>query len=318
MGTTRIKVIDLSSDQQEIKTSRKHAEKLAGVAKIKKPEKSVARETEPENQLVKEEGLTQKTQPVEKSEDQQTEIAETSANKPPTTGEPQAAKVTTPRTTTHHAGKKYQNAKKLVENRLYSVSEAIALLPKTSITSFDPSVEVHFNVVDKNIKGSTTLPHEVKSKKKEIKYLIFSSKQSTLNQKSIIWGDEKTIDDIQTGKLKPNRDFNLVISTPEFMPSLAKIAKILGPAGLMPNPKNGTITEDVQKTIKSQDAEGYKFKTDPNAPVVHAKIGKLSQKSEELSDNLKTLILAIGPSKIKKAVIVTTMGPAVKLDIASI
>ena len=134
----------------------------------------------------------------------------------------------------------------------------------------------------------------------------------------IIWGDQQTIADIESGKVKPNRDFDMVLAQPKFMPALAKIAKILGPAGLMPNPKNNTVVENVLSALEETASATFEYKTDPSAPIVHTKIGKLSNKPQELEENLKALIFAIGPTKIKKAVITSTMSPGIKLDVATI
>lgn len=303
MGTTRIKVIDLSSQEGQIKTARKHAEKLALSAKIKTSEKTPTPvQSLPEDAKTKEE-LTTAEQISETAQDTQT--AKISVAK---------------KQSTHHKGKKYQEAKKLVENKLYSAKEAIELLPKTSITKFDPAVEIHLNVTDKNTKGTVSYPHPFGTKQKQTKYLIFSDVKLTTGDKDkqIIHASQKTIDEIESGKLKPKVDFDAVLTTPKFMPQLAKVAKILGPAGLMPNPKDGTIAEDIQKALKAKNKQGYQYKTDPAAPIVHAKIGKLSQKSSELEENLKTLVASIGASRIRKGVLATTMGPAVKLDISTI
>ncbi len=329
MGTTRIKVIDLSSDKQEIKTSRKHAEKLAGFAKIKtdqktQPPQKISTSDEPESPLTSKPDIQEPSESGTKKKsaisidtqiDQKTDTTE-----PVSTQITQGAAGTTRRKSLHHQGKKYDSAKKLVENKTYSVKDALELLPKTSITHFDPSVEVHLNVADKNIKGSVSFPHTLKDQKKNTqRYLIFvNQKPKTSDQQTIIWGDEKTIEQIEKGSLKPKRDFDLVIASPKFMPSLAKVAKILGPAHLMPNPKNGTVTDDFQKIIGGKNESSYNFKTDPNAPIIHAKIGKLSQGDEKLAENLKTLIFAIGPAKIKKSVVTTTMGPGIKFDAQTI
>ncbi|MBI3341804.1 hypothetical protein HY024_01645 [Candidatus Curtissbacteria bacterium] len=133
----------------------------------------------------------------------------------------------------------------------------------------------------------------------------------------IIAGDS-TIDDIATGKLKPGKDFNSVIAAPKFMPQMAKIARVLGPAGMMPNPKNGTISDEPEKTIGEGTSDSFEFRSDPMAPIVHLKLGKLSAKPEEIEDNLKALVAVIGPTKVKKAVLTSTMSPALKLDISSL
>lgn len=318
MGTTRIKVIDLSSDQEEIKTSRKHAEKLTGIAKVrdkgaKAPKVAQAPKVteKPEEEPI--------TEPISQIN---TEVTQTQESTPrESLIKPKAATIR-PKTTTakkkRTRGKKYQEALKLIDkNKSYTITEAIELLAKTSTTSFDPTVEVHLNVNDKNIRGKINFPHATGGKVKEKKYLIFADKQAKA-EGNIIWGNESTITDIESGKLKAGRDFDTVITTPKFMPHLVKIAKILGPKGMMPNPKAGNITDDPTAEITTDSDGAYEFRTDPTAPIIHTKIGKLSDKSEALAENLKVLIAAVGPTKIRKVILKSTMSPAIKLDPSSI
>lgn len=315
MGTTRIKVIDLSSDQKEIKTSRKHAEKLAGVAALKEEKKT--KEKKP---------ITEITEDKLKGPSESTTEAPSVLSKPAAPSVIKKQSVPTksaPKTAVkhhHHLGKKYhQAASQIDKNKLYPATEAIELLAKTSFTRFDPTIEIHLNVVDKNVHGKVNFPHSIGPQKPK-KYLIFGDSKTKIeaSDKQIIWGDEKTIDEIAKGLLKPKRDFDQVFSTPKFMPLLAKVAKILGPAGLMPNPKNNTVIENVANEIQKTSETGYEYKTDPNIPIIHTSLGKLSEKSQAIEENLKALITSIGLTKIKKATITTTMGPGIKLDIASI
>ena len=336
MGTTRIKVIDLSSDKKEIKTARKHAEKLSGVAKLKGSPKAVKAKEEPR--------VTEELKPAT------TEVAEDTAigakprepAKRKTTDQTEETVVTQEPTKSsslavvrkhHHLGKKYAKAAALVDHhKLYPPAEALELLTKTSITRFDGTVEIHFNVTDKNLRGNVALPHHVTQKKaKEKKYLIFSDSPSSQIQAEekpetkgprLVFGNQKTIEEIAAGTLKPNRDFDKVLASPKFMPNLAKVAKILGPAGLMPNPKNDTIIDgDVKKFLAQvpKDDDGkLEYKTDPNAPIIHSVLGKLSDKPQNLSENLKTFVTAIGPAKITKAIITSTMGPGIRIDISAL
>ena len=334
MGTTRIKVIDLSSDEKEIKTSRKHAEKITGAAVLKEEKKEKKKP-----QIPKEPAITEaaevKSEVTEEQKPQEKIFSKKTISESPVA------------TRHHHLGKKYHQAASLIDkNRFYPAKEAIELLSKTSFTKFDPTIEIHLNVVDKNIRGKVNFPHAV-SKKKGKRYLIFddkkpiaestkkklrTQKESTTQTSSvpsepsvpsvitnqIIWGDEKTIEEIAKGTLKPKRDFDQVISTPKFMPLLAKVAKILGPAGLMPNPKNGTITEDLTSVRNITSETSFEYKTDPTAPIIHTSLGKLSEKPQAIEENLKVLIASIGSTKIKKAVITSSMGPGIKLDVASL
>lgn len=328
MGTTRIKVIDLSAEAQEIKTSRKHAEKLTGVAKLKK--KKASKVSEVPN-VSEEKGITKATESVSLEEHLRGEIEATSGKHP---GREKKVEKTaeSPVARRHHQGRKYQQAAKLIDkSKSYAISEALDLLSKTSTTKFDPTVEVHLNVADKNLQATVKFPHPV-GHRKEPRYLIFSDSPSVPSKPSrsiergspsatapsVIWASEQTIADIQSGKLKPKRDFDVVIAQPKFMPQLAKIAKILGPAGLMPNPKNGTISQDPQKAISQKDDGAVNLALDPTAPILHTVIGKLSAKPQHLSQNLQALILAVGSTKIKKATITTTMSPGIKVDLTAL
>lgn len=319
MGTTRIKVIDLSSQEKEIKTSRKHAEKLAGVAKLRQKEKTKAGKEQKPATTVNTEKITENT--VKSTVPDSTKTVQTVVARKTATAPSVVAR--------RHLGKKYQEVVKLVDkSKSYPAKEALELLLRTSITHFDPTVEVHLNVADKNLKLSVTFPHPILQSKtslghrKELRYLIFSDSPSVPSKssvpsviaKNIIWGDQSTIADIESGKLKPGRDFDQVLAQPKFMPALAKIAKILGPRGLMPNPKAGTISQDPLKTISQKGDSAVNLALDPTAPILHTVIGKLSVKPQHLSENLKTLISAVGPQKIKKATITTTMGPGIRVD----
>lgn len=349
MGTTRIKVIDLSGEQKEIKTSRKHAEKLSGLGKLKE-EKKVK-----ETKVAQEQQVPPATEaPAVESaaaKEQTGTVPVSKTPKPPAVARPPSTHVEgvvgQAKKTTHHKGKKYQQARSLVDrNKTYKISEALDLLAKSSYTKFDPTVEVHMSVTDKNLSGKVNFPHAVGGKIKERRYLIFSDKQSLSSSRvrlgaglkktitegtekeqkaqkdktaktinNIIWANEKTITDIEEGKLKPGRDFDAVIAGPKFMPQLATIAKILGPAGMMPNPKNGTITDNPTDLIEKRKIAGFEYRTDPTAPIIHTQIGKLSFKPIQLEENLKTLVAAIVPTKIRKATIKSTMSPGIKVDI---
>lgn len=194
-------------------------------------------------------------------------------------------------------GKNYLAAKtKIDPGKLYPIPEAVKLLKETSISNFDGTAEIHLVAAKARIQEEVTLPYfQGKAKKVEI-------------------ADEDTLSKIESGKI----DFDILISTPAFMPKLIKYAPILGPKGLMPNPKAGTIIEDPQEVIKKFQKTSITFKTEANAPLIHAVFGKISQKEKELEENLKAFLLAVGTKNIKRAVIKGTMGPAVKLDLTTL
>ncbi len=315
MGTTRIKVIDLSSSQQEIKTARKHAEKLSGAVKIKK-DKTKA-ETIPASEIPTQEIQATLAQTQEMPVEQKDSIPDTKVKEGKNQPTPIVKKTKESPLKKHarHKGAKYQKAAALIEPKDYSPKEAFKLLPMTSFTKFDPTVEVHLGLSEKNIKVTVNMPHFKEKKDHHPKYLIFADQKTLPKEAQVIWGNEKTIAEVEKGSLKAGRDFTEVIASPQYMPKLAKIAKILGPKGLMPNPKNETVSENVEKFFDgSASLAGTTVKTDPTAPVIHTKIGKLSQKTTELEANFKALITAIGTTKIKKATLTTSMGPPIRLD----
>lgn len=191
-------------------------------------------------------------------------------------------------------GKAYQGAKTKIEpGKTYALTEAVKLLKETSFAKFGGSAEVHFVVNKKGLSGEVALPHfEVKSKKVEV-------------------ATEETLAKLEAGKI----DFEVLVATPAFMPKLVKYAKVLGPKGLMPNPKSGTITEKPEDAFKKFEKAGFSYKTESSAPIIHAVFGKVSQKDEELEANLIALIKAINAKNIIAGVIKATMGPAIKIDL---
>ena len=192
-------------------------------------------------------------------------------------------------------GKKYQNAKKMVEpGKIYSIPEAIKLAKKTSYTKFGGSLEVHFNVVKNGLTGEVQLPY-LKGKEKKVAI-----------------ADAGTIAKIKEGKI----DFDLLLASPADMPKLIPLAKLLGPKGLMPNPKNGTIIPDPEKVKANFTKPSFQYKTESDFPLIHTVIGKLAQPDEELATNLKTLVKAIGAGNILKAVVKGSMGPAIKVSLS--
>lgn len=188
----------------------------------------------------------------------------------------------------------YQKVRSFVDKtKTYSMYDAITLVKKTNVTKFDATMEVHINTLVKDIKGKVTLPHGIG---KEIKVAI---------------ADDKLLSQIEAGKI----DFDVLISHPSFMGKLAKVAKILGPRGLMPNPKNGTISEKPEETAK-KFSSALQFKTEADFPLIHSIIGKASFPDNFLAENLNVLIGAIGVEKIKSLYLKATMSPSVKVEIA--
>lgn len=188
--------------------------------------------------------------------------------------------------------KKYQDAKKLLDKgKIYSLPEAIDLLKKTSLTRFDGTVELHLNTFEKGLRGQLNLPH------------------GTGKKMRIAIADETLLAEIEKGKV----NFDILVATPEMMPKLAKVAKILGPKGLMPNPKAGTISDKPEELARKLSRGQMQFKTESDAPIIHLVLGKVSFSEKDLEENFKAVVSAIGPEKIKNVFLKSTMSPAIKV-----
>ena len=191
-------------------------------------------------------------------------------------------------------GKRYQKVRKLVDpNKQYTLKEAIKLVKETSLSKFDGKVEAHVTVLDIGIAGEIVFPHFEASTKK------------------IVILNEAILAEIKDGKI----NFDILIATPVTMPKLLPFAKLLGPKGLMPNPKTGTLTDKPEDAVKKLSVAKTMIKTEKKAPVVHVVVGKISQDAKELEANVLELIKVIKPVKIKKLALCATMGPSVKVVI---
>ena len=191
-------------------------------------------------------------------------------------------------------GKKYQKAKKLVEGKkTYSIKDAVELLKRLKFAKFDESVELHLNVDAEGLKGEVELPHST-GKTTKVKIV-----------------DEKVLAEIEKGKL----DFDILITHPQYMPKLAKYAKVLGPKGLMPNPKAGTISPKPEEVAKKFSKGALRWKTEAKAPLIHQMIGKISLEEKAIGENVSALLSAVGKNHIHSAYIKTTMSPSVKISL---
>ena len=225
-------------------------------------------------------------------------------------------------------GKKFSEAVKLVDNtKLYDVKEAIELAKKTSTTNFDASVEVAFRLGintkknDEQIRGAVVLPNGTG---KTQRVLVFAKGEKLKEAEAAgadFVGDVDYIDKIQKGWF----DFDVIVATPDMMGEVGKIGRVLGPKGLMPNPRTGTVTFDVAKAVEEIKAGKVEYRAD-KAGIIHAPIGKVSFDNDKLEENFLTVydtILKAKPAAAKgtymKSVnVTTTMGPAVKIDTSSV
>ena len=219
------------------------------------------------------------------------------------------------------------NIEKIEKNKLYGIEEAIKLVKETSNAKFDSTVEVAMNLnldvkkADQQLRGAVVLPNGT-GKNKKILVLAKGNQAKVAKESGADFvGDIDMITKIE----KENWfDFDVIIATPEMMPSLGKIGKLLGPKGLMPNPKTGTVTTDVAKAVEETKKGKVNYRTDSFGNI-HVGIGKASFTEEALRENLKafvSVILKAKPSTVKGAYVknitlTSTMGPGIKLDINS-
>ena len=220
------------------------------------------------------------------------------------------------------------NLEQVDKAKLYTIEEAVALAKKTSNSKFDATLEVAMNLnldvkkADQQLRGAVVLPHGTGKSKKILVLAKGDQAKAATDAKADYVGDVDLITKIE----KENWfDFDVIIATPEMMPQLGKIGKLLGPKGLMPNPKTGTVTMDVAKAIEETKKGKVNYRTDSFGNV-HGIFGKASFDEKQLVENLKTFIDVILKAKpttakgnyVKNISISSTMGPGIKIDLNSI
>lgn len=225
-------------------------------------------------------------------------------------------------------GKKYRaSAGKLEEGKVYSIEEAIAFVRENASASFDESVEVHVRLMtnpkksDEAVRVTASLPHGTGKSKKVAVVTGTQEKEAKAAGASLV-GGEDIVEDIRSGKVTPGSDFDVLLATPDMMPKLAKVAKILGPKGLMPSPKNETVTPKVADAVEAL-SKGAKisFKNDDSSNI-HQIIGKVSFTEQQLRENMETFREALMKAKpdalkgrlVKSASISSTMGPGLSIE----
>lgn len=217
-----------------------------------------------------------------------------------------------PRSRLDRAGKRYKEAAKLVDkSKNYPLAEAIDLAVKTANTKFDAAIEVHVNLgvdprqADQNVRGTVVLPAGTG---KDIRVAAVS--------------DESEAEKLFAKLDKEDIDFDVLVATPDMMPKLGKYARLLGPRGLMPNPKSGTVTTDVKKAVQEAKAGRVEYRVD-QAGIIHLSVGKASFGPAKLTDNAEAVLSSIRGAKpaslkgiyIKSAYVSSTMGPSIRLEL---
>ena len=222
-------------------------------------------------------------------------------------------------------GKKYVEAAKAIDKgTLYDVAEAVSLVKKTAVAKFDETIEAHIRTgcdgrhADQQIRGAVVLPHGTG---KKVRILVFAKDAKADEAKAAgadYVGGEELIPKIQNENWF---EFDVVVATPDMMGVVGRLGRVLGPKGLMPNPKAGTVTMDVTKAVQDIKAGKIEYRLD-KTNIIHVPVGKASFTEEQLTDNFQTLIDAINKVRpaavkgqyLKSVTLTSTMGPGVKIN----
>jgi len=221
-------------------------------------------------------------------------------------------------------GKRLNEVAKLVDkNRAYKLTEAVALVKETAKAKFDETIEIHIKLgvdpkrSDQMVRGTVSLPHGI-GRTRKIAVLAKGEKQNEAESAGAdVIGSDDLIEDISKGKL----GFDVLVATPDVMKDLSRVAKILGPKGLMPNPKSGTVTFEIGRAVEELKKGRVEYKND-SFGIIHVPVGKASFEKEKLEDNIKILLEAIVKAKpssvkgqyIKSISISSTMGPGIFVE----
>jgi len=221
-------------------------------------------------------------------------------------------------------GKRIKSAREGVDrNKLYALDEALALVKERATAKFDESVEIAINLgvdprhADQMVRGVCVLPNGTG---KTVRVAVFARGDKADEAKAAgadIVGAEELVNEVQGGKI----DFDRCIATPDMMPLVGRLGKVLGPRGLMPNPKVGTVTPDVASAVRDAKGGAVQFRVE-KAGIVHAGVGKTSFEADKLSENIKAIVDAVVKAKpsgakgtyLKRVAISSTMGPGLKVD----
>jgi large subunit ribosomal protein L1 len=224
-------------------------------------------------------------------------------------------------------GKNITKARKAVEKRPYALQEAVPLLQKVKYAKFDETVEVTLRLgvdpkhADQMVRGTVVLPHGLGKSKRVLVIASGEKVREAQDAGADLVGGEDMVEKIQ----KENwTDFDAVVATPDMMKSVGRLGKVLGPRGLMPNPKTGTVTFDIARAVQEVKAGKVEFRTDKTA-LVHVPVGKMSFTADKLVENATTLITSVIRAKpvaakgkyIKGATLSSTMGPGISIDTAA-
>jgi large subunit ribosomal protein L1 len=225
------------------------------------------------------------------------------------------------------AGKKYEAAAKLVDKPAYTLTDAMPVLKKAAFAKFDETVEVAMRLgvdpkhADQMVRGTVVLPHGLGKSKRVIVIASGDKVREGREAGADEVGGDDLVQKIQGGWM----DFDAVVATPDMMKSVGRLGKVLGPRGLMPNPKTGTVTLDVARAVKEVKAGKVEFRVDKTG-IIHCAVGKVSFEPDKLAENAAALIQSVLKAKpatakgryVRSIVISSTMGPGFAIDLASV
>ena len=220
-------------------------------------------------------------------------------------------------------GKKFDNAKKQIPEKPQTIDEAIPLVQKVKFAKFDETVEVALRLgvdpkhADQMVRGTVVLPHGLGRSKRVLAIAAGDKQKEALEAGADVVGGEEIVDKIQGGWM----DFDAVVATPDMMRAVGKLGKVLGPRGLMPNPKTGTVTVDIAKAVREIKAGKVEFRVDKTG-IVHAPIGKTSFDVQNLVENAHALVDSVVKAKpsaakgkfLRSVTMSSTMGPGILID----
>jgi large subunit ribosomal protein L1 len=225
------------------------------------------------------------------------------------------------------SGKKYRESTKLVDKLSYTLPEAMPVVKKAAFAKFDETVEVAMRLgvdpkhADQMVRGTVVLPHGLGKSKRVIAIASGDKVREAREAGADEVGGDDLVQKIQGGWM----EFDAVVATPDMMKSVGKLGKVLGPRGLMPNPKTGTVTLDVARAVREVKAGKVEFRVDKTG-IIHCPVGKVSFAAEKLAENAQALIASVLKAKpatakgryVRSIVISSTMGPGVPIDLASV
>ena len=308
--------------ERNIMATKKEAEKV----ETPEVETPVVEEAPVETEAPAEEKFAKAGKKSKKHVEEVKAEEERQARKAEATAEPEKKAGPKPvtRSRLERRGKNYRKAaEKLEKGKVYSLTDAIKLAIETSPVKFDATVEMHFRLgvdprqADQNIRATVTLPAGTG---KTVRVAVFAPLDLAKTAKAA--GADIAEDEEFTKRLdKEQLDFDVLISTPQYMPKLGKYARLLGPKGLMPNPKAGTVTTDIEKAVKEAKAGKIEYRVDKQA-IVHVGLGKVSFGADKIAENVNAFIESLKAQKpasikgqyVKSVFISTTMGPSIQVE----